>query len=70
MTSPTFVQLPSDRDLMLFACRHTVAVAVQASGNDQTRHHSAWYRTSAYDSWDINQVSWSLADKMLHRQYP
>jgi len=70
MTFPTSLNFHQIVIGWLFASRHTVAAAVQVSGNDQTRHHSAYYRIFANASWDVNQVGWNLAEKIIHRHYP
>ena len=70
MTKPTFCNFAQIAVGWLFAARHTVASAVQASGNDRTRHHSAYYRTFANAAWDVDQVGWNLAGKILARYQP
>ena len=70
MTAPTSRNFNQIAVGWLFSSRHTVASAVQGSGNDRTRHHSAYYRTFANASWDVDQVGWNLATKILERYHP
>ena len=70
MTAPTSRNFNQIAVGWLFSSRHTVASAVQGSGNDRTRHHSAYYRTFANASWDVDQVGWNLAAKILDRYHP
>jgi hypothetical protein len=61
MTTPTFRNFSQIDTGWLFAARHTVVSAVQASGNARTRHHSAYYRTFANAAWGVDQIGWNLA---------
>jgi len=70
MTSPTFCNFVQITLGWLFASRHTVAAAVQASGNARIRHHSAFYRTFANARWNVEEVGWNLAKEILSRYHP
>ena len=70
MTAPTFRNFLVVTGGWLFATRHTVAAAVQASGKARTRHHSAFYSTFSRAAWDVNQVGWNLARMILERHWP
>jgi hypothetical protein len=70
MTAPTFRNFLVITAGWLFAARHTVAAAVQASGNARKRHHSAFYSTFSRAAWDVDQVGWNLADKILEAHHP
>lgn len=65
MTAPTFRNFLVITSGWLFASRHTVAAAVEASGNARKRHHSAYYRIFSTAAWDVDQVGWNLADIIL-----
>ena len=70
MTAPTFRNFAVITAGWLFATRHTVAAAVQASGNARKRHHSAFYSTFSRAVWDVDQVGWNLARLILDRHHP
>ena len=70
MTAPTFRNFLVITAGWLFASRHTVASAVQASGNARNRHHSAFYSTFSRAAWDVDQVGWNLARMVLERYCP
>ena len=69
MTAPTFRNFLVVTAGWLFATRHTVAAAVQASGNAFLRHHSAFYGVFSRAAWDVDQVGWNLADKILETHH-
>ena len=70
MTAPTFRNFLVVTAGWLFATRHTVAAAIEASGNARKRHHSAFYSTFSRAAWDVNQVGWNLARMVLERYWP
>lgn len=70
MTAPTFRNFAVITAGWLFATRHTVAAAVQASGNAFLRHHSAFYGVFSRAAWDVDQVGWNLADMILETHCP
>ena len=70
MTAPTFRNTLVITAGWLFASRHTVSAAVQASGIARIRHHSAFYRIFSKAAWDVDQVGWTLADKILDAHHP
>ena len=70
MTAPTFRNFLVVTAGWLFASRHTVSAAVQASGNARKRHHSAFYSIFSRAAWDVDQAGWNLADKILEAHHP
>jgi hypothetical protein len=70
MTAPTFRNILVITAGWLFASRHMVSAAIQASGNALKRHHSAFYSTFSRAAWDVDQVGWDLVRMILDRYYP
>lgn len=70
MNAPTFRNFLAITAGWLFTSRHTVAAAVQASGNARKRHHSAFYRIFSRAAWDVDQVGWNLAGEILEAHHP